>query len=369
MQVPFVDLKKQYVGIQKDIDQAVRLVFSKSSFAYDHTICQFEEKFAQYLNAAHCIACGNCTDALEIILRSMHIGKGDEVLVPANGWLSAAEAVCLVGGKPVFIDNHPDYYNIDPQFIHDKISNRTKAIVLIHLYGLPADMDAILQIARTNGLKVIEDCAHAHGATYHGKKAGSMGDAAAFSFYPTKNLGAYGDAGAIISPHKDIAEICRMIANHGQQARDQHLLLGRNSRMDSIQAAILQTKLQYLESWNEQRRENAQLYAEILKDTPLILPKIPEGTSSVFHLFVVRIKNRGQIIQKLKERGISTGIHYPTPLPLMPVFSHLKSKARDYPVACAQADELLSLPIFPELTNDQIVYVGETLKKLVSLYS
>lgn len=369
MQVPFVDLKKQYAGIQKDIDHALRLVFENSSFAYDDIIYQFEENFARYLNAIHCIACGNCTDALEIILRSMNIGKGDEVLVPANGWLSAAEAVCLVGGKPVFVDNHPDYYNIDPQFIRDKISDRTKAIILIHLYGLPANMDAILQMARTHGLKVIEDCAQAHGAAYQGKKAGSMGDAAAFSFYPTKNLGAYGDAGAIITHDKNIAERCRMIANHGQKARDQHLLLGRNSRMDSIQAAVLQTKLQYLESWNEQRRENAQLYAEILKDTPLILPKVPEGATPVFHLFVVRVKNRNQIIQKLKERGIGTGIHYPTPLPLMHVFSHLKSKAGYYPVACAQADELLSLPIYPELTEDQIVYVGETLKKLVYRYS
>jgi dTDP-4-amino-4,6-dideoxygalactose transaminase len=369
MQVPFVDLKKQYAGIQKDIDHALRLVFENSAFAYDDTIYQFEVNFAQYLHAAHCIACGNCTDALEIILRSMNIGKGDEVLVPANGWLSAAEAVCLVGGKPVFVDNHPDYYNMDPQLLHDKISDRAKAIILIHLYGLPANMDAILQIARTHGLKVIEDCAQAHGAIYQGKKAGSMGDAAAFSFYPTKNLGAYGDAGAIITNNKDIAEKCRMMANHGQLARNQHLLLGRNSRMDSLQAAVLRTKLPYLESWNERRRKNAQLYTEILKDTPLILPKVPENITAVFHLFVVRIKNRNRIMQKLKETGIGTGIHYPTPLPLMPVFSHLKCKAGDYPVACTQADALLSLPIYPELTEDQILYVGENLKKLVCQYA
>lgn len=369
MQVPFVDLKKQYTGIQKDINNAMQAVFEKSSFAFDDTIAQFEENFASYIGTPYCIACGNCTDALEIILRSLNIGKGDEVLVPANGWLSAAEAVCLVGGKPVFIDNHPDYYNMHPQNIQDKITDKTKAIIVIHLYGLPADMDAILQIAKTHKLKVIEDCAHAHGAIYKERKVGSLGDAAAFSFYPTKNLGAYGDAGAIVTPHKDIAERCRVIANHGQQSRDQHIILGRNSRMDSLQAAILQAKLQKLETWNEQRQKNAQLYIETMKDIPISLPVIPSDVTHVFHLFVIRLKNRREVVQKLNNAGIGTGIHYPVPLPVMPVFSFLKNKVSDCPVSSAQADELLSLPIYPELTESQILYVTENLKRSVQQHA
>ncbi len=382
MQVPFVDLRKQYIDIQEDIDQALRLVFEKSVFAYDDTIRYFEKNFARYLNASYCIACGNCTDALEIILRSMNIGPGDEVLVPANGWLSAAETVCLVGGKPVFVDNHPQYYNIDARLeakhgnarlearlIESKITKKTKAIIPIHLYGLPAPMDEIMEIAKRYGLKVIEDCAQAHGATYKGKKVGSLADAAAFSFYPTKNLGAYGDAGAIVTNDKDLAERCRMMANHGQITRDQHILLGRNSRMDTVQAAVLQAKLKYLDGWNEQRRKNAALYATLLKDTPVVLPQIPDGVTSVFHLFVLRVKNRDEVMQKLKEAGIGTAIHYPVPLPLMPVFAHLQCKADDYPVACSQADELLSLPIYPELTEAQIEYVTDTLKKIIQIPS
>jgi len=364
MQVPFVDLNKQYAGIQEDIDQSVRIIFEKSSFAYDGIISQFENKFAQFLNAAYCIACGNCTDALEIILRGFDINEGDEVLVPANGWLSAAEAVCLVGGTPVFIDSHPEYYAINAQNIEHAITEKTKAIIPIHLYGLPANMDAIMHIANKYNLKVIEDCAQAHGATYHGKKAGTIGNAAAFSFYPTKNLGAYGDAGAIVTNDPALAEKCRMLANHGQKTRNNHLIIGRNSRMDSLQASILQTKLQYLDNWNEQRVSNAQFYFEQLKDSAVALPSIPENCTHVFHLFVIRVKNREQLMQKLKKAGIGTSIHYPVPLPQMPVFSDL-SHPNDFPVANSQAGELLSLPIYPELTSHQLQYVVENIKSIV----
>ncbi len=362
MHVPFVDLKKQYLAHRQEIDQALVNVFEKSIFASDETISDFEKHFTEYLDAPYCIACGNCTDALEIILRALEIQRGDEVIVPANGWLSAAEAVVLVGGTPVFADNHPDFYTIDPNQIITKITSKTKAIIPIHLYGLPADTDAIRDIAHQHNIKIIEDCAQSHGATYKGKKTGTLGDAAAFIFYPTKNLGAYGDAGAIVTHNKQLAEKCGMLANHGQRIRNQHQLLGRNSRMDTLQAAVLNVKLRYLDQWNAQRGKHAAQYMELLKDTPIELPHAPAHMLHAFHLFVVRVKNRGQVIDYLEKKGILTAIHYPVALPDMPVFSHLQTKPEDYPVARSQASELLSLPIYPELTAAAIQYVAATLK-------
>jgi dTDP-4-amino-4,6-dideoxygalactose transaminase len=363
MNVPIVDLKAQYASIKTEIDTAIQGVLDNTSFIGGTIITDFEASFAQYLDVAHCVSCANGTDAIEIALQAMGIGAGDEVIVPAMSWIATSEAVTTVGAKPVFVDILPGKFTIDPKQIRSKISDKTKAIIPVHLYGRPCEMDEIMNIAREFNLKVLEDSAQAHGAIYNNQKIGSFGDAATFSFYPGKNLGAYGDAGCIVTNNKKLAQQCKMICNHGQLSKHNHQIEGRNSRMDTLQAAVLNTKLPYLDEWTNKRIENAKYYNELLKDTGISIPVI-EDAKCAFHLYVINIKNRDEVKSKLQEMGIGTQIHYPNALPALKPYQS-NNDMKDFPVADKLAKEGLSLPLFPELTKEQIEYVAGHLLRLM----
>jgi dTDP-4-amino-4,6-dideoxygalactose transaminase len=367
MHIPFVDLKSQYLSLKQEFDEAVLKVLSETAFIGGKYAKAFEESFADYLGAKHCVAVANGTDALEIGLRAIGIGAGDEVLVPANTFFATAEAVGNVGAKAVFVDIEPTFYNIDPQRIEEKITPRTKAIIPVHLYGLPAEMDEITALARKHGLKVLEDCAQAHGATYKGKIVGTFGDVATFSFYPSKNLGAFGDAGAIVTNSEETANTARLIANHGQIAKNRHSLIGRNSRLDGIQAAVLSVKLPHLESWLEARRKNAARYNELLADSGLQRPVAPDHARHTYHLYVVQVPDRETVQQKLADEQIETGLHYPTALPFLEAYANENHQPSDFPVAHAQMGKILSLPMYAELTEEMIEKVCRSLKNAIAL--
>jgi len=363
MKIPFVDLKSQYDSIRTDIDSAIQSVINETAFIKSHYIGEFETSFASFLGVKHCIGCANGTDAIEIALRALGIGPGDEVIVPANTWISTAEAVTTAGAKVVFVDNHPTLYTIDVSKIEDKLSPRTKAIIPVHLYGLPADMDGIMDIAKFHNLKVIEDCAQCHGAEYKGKLTGTFGDVATFSFFPGKNLGAYGDAGGIVTNNDEVAKLCRMIGDHGRLGKYDHGLEGRNSRLDGLQAAILSAKLPHLAQWTEARRRNGAIYSQLLAHLDIQLPTAPAHSKHVYHLYVVQVPEREKIQERLLEKGINTGIHYPIALPLLTAYKHLGHTAEDFPVAARGQGRILSLPMFPELTQEQMQYVADNLAK------
>ena len=316
MKVPFVDLKAQYLSIKKEIDAAIEGVLEETTFIGGPVVEAFSKEFAAAYGVKHCIPVANGTDAIYISLKMLGIGSGDEVITVANSWISTSETITQSGARPVFVDIEPIYNTIDTAKIEEKISPRTKAIIPVHLYGHPADMDAIMAIAAKHGLYVIEDCAQAHFSKYRGKYTGTMGIAATFSFYPGKNLGAYGDAGCILTNDDELAEKCRMYANHGALKKHQHKMEGINSRLDSLQAAILRAKLPHLPAWTESRKANAALYQEQLKKTSLVLPQVAADARHTFHLYVVKSRQRDSLQQFLKEKGIETAIHYPTILPL-----------------------------------------------------
>lgn len=364
MKVPFVDLKAQYLSIKDTIDEAIAGIVEQSNFIGGQVVTDFENAFADYIGAAHCIGCGNCTDALEIILQSVGIGPGDEVIVPACSWISTSESVTTAGAKPIFADILPELYTIDPNDVVKKITSKTKAIIPVHLYGLPAEMDEILAIAGKHNLLVIEDCAQSHGAEYKGKKTGTFGIASAFSFYPGKNLGAYGDGGAMVTNDHELAEKLRMRANHGQKGKHNHIIEGRNSRLDSLQAAILLAKLPHLNSWSKARLENASIYTINLKNSGFIVPIIPDYSTHVFHLYVIQVENRDSLIEKLRAHGIQVFLHYPTPLPFLEAYKYLNHQPKDFPVASSQMNRILSLPMYPELSEEQINYVCQTLMEI-----
>ncbi|MGA2296787.1 MAG: DegT/DnrJ/EryC1/StrS family aminotransferase [FCB group bacterium] len=359
--IPFVDLQAQYKNIKSEIDDAIADVISDTAFISGKYAAKFEEEFAAYLGIKSCVGCGNGTDAIEILLKSFNVGIGDEVIVPAHSWISTSEAVSNVGAKPVFVDIHPDYYTIDVSKIEGKITSKTRAIIPVHLFGLPAEMDEIMKIAQKHKLIVIEDAAQAHGAEYKGKKVGTIGDAAIFSFYPGKNLGAYGDAGCMVTNNEEIATKARMLANHGQLVKHEHKFEGRNSRLDGIQAAILSVKLPYLDKWNEARRLHAELYCKLLSLKNVKLPSAPAYSKHVYHVFAIQVENRTELIARFKAAGIETLIHYPTPLPFLEAYRHLGHKIDDFPVVSGYTDKLLSLPMFPELTEKQIESVCEVI--------
>jgi dTDP-4-amino-4,6-dideoxygalactose transaminase len=365
--IPFVDLHKQYLSIQSEIDTTISQTIRDASFIGGQTIEKFEISFAEYLGIDHVIACANGTDAIEILLQSMGIGEGDEVLVPAISWISTAEAVTTVGATPVFVDIHPEYYVIDTDNIEAKITDKTKAIIPVHLYGQAAQMDKIMEIAKKHNLKVLEDCAQAHGATFNGKKVGTFGDAASFSFYPGKNLGAYGDAGGMVTNNSEVADKARMIANHGQRKKHDHQIEGRNSRMDGLQAAILNVKLKYLIGWTEGRQSVAKIYDSLLEGADgITLPKTHENVGHVFHLYVIQVDDRDEVMARLDKEGIGTAIHYPTPMPFMPAYARFSHTPKDFPVADRLSKRILSIPMFPELTESEIAYVCEQLKQIVT---
>lgn len=366
MHVPFVDLKLQYSNLQPRIDQAIHSVIQETAFISGKYARQFEEEFAEYLGVKHIISCANGTDSLELLLKAMGVGPGDEVIVPANSWISTSECVTTVGAQVVFVDSKPDTYTIDTSLVESKVTSRTKAIIPVHLYGCPADMDEIMAIASRHKLWVIEDCAQAHGAIYKGKTIGTIGHASSFSFYPGKNLGAYGDAGAMATNDDDIATKVRMMANHGRLGKHDHGIEGRNSRLDGLQAAILSTKLPYLNEWTEARIRHAETYSNFLASSGLKLPFTPAHCKHVYHLYVVQVDNREQVQALLKENGIETGIHYPIALPLLQAYSYLNHTTSEFPVAAGQMNKLLSLPMFAELTTAQIEYVCTHLVKAIA---
>ena len=365
MRIPFVDLKAQYHSIQSEVDKAIAEVIANSAFigGSDNSIVRyFEDKFADYLGISNCVGCANGTDSIEILLKAMAIGPGDEVIVPANSWISTSEAVGNVGAQPIFVDSHPLFYTIDVDQIESKISTRTKAIIPVHLYGLPADMDPIVALARKYDLFVLEDCAQAHGAVYKGRMVGTMGHAASFSFYPGKNLGAYGDAGCMVTNDADLAKTARMIANHGQLVKHDHVIEGRNSRLDGIQAAVLSVKLPHLKRWTELRIRHASYYSRYIQALGIQVPSVPSGSVHVYHLYVILAPAREDMRKRLQDAEISTAIHYPTPLPfLRPYAHHQRNQPANFPIAVSQMSKLLSLPMFPELRD---VEMAEVVKEI-----
>jgi len=366
MHVPFVDLKAQYDSIKEEIDSAIQEVIRQSAFIGGKYVKTFEQNFAEYLGVNYCIGVGNGTDALSIALISLGVKEGNEVITAANSFIATSEAITRVAAKAVFVDCRKDAYLINAQKIEEAITENTKAIIPVHLYGQPADMKEILRIAAKYNLHVIEDAAQAHGAQYKGKKVGTFGDCACFSFYPGKNLGAYGDAGAVVTNNDKLARKVRMYANHGRVEKYNHEFEGINSRLDGLQAAILDVKLNYLDMWNEQRRTIAGIYNEQLRDSVVIPVVLPE-MKHVYHLYVIRVQERDKVRELLAEREIATGIHYPIPLPFLKAYSYLGYTPEDFPVAHSLKDELLSLPMHGNMTIEQAEYVIEQLKDTLNV--
>jgi len=361
LKIPFVDLKAQYDSIKDEINQTIHYVIQDSAFIGGKYLSTFEKNFTEYIGTKHCIGVANGTDALFIALKCLGIKEGDEVITVANSFIATSEAITATGARVVFVDCDEKTYNIDVQKIEKFITKRTKAIIPVHLYGQPADMDKVLEIAKKYNLYVIEDAAQAHGAQYKGKNIGTFGECACFSFFPGKNLGAYGDAGAIVTNNDELAQKIRMFANHGRVEKYNHEFEGINSRLDGLQAAILDVKLKHLEKWTERRRTIAKMYDEGLKDT-VVVPDVKCDVKHVYHLYVIRTKNRENVKKYLEDKGISIGIHYPIPLPFLKAYNYLKHKPEDFPFAYKLKDEILSLPIHGDMTEEQVGFVIEQVK-------
>ncbi|MDT0675955.1 DegT/DnrJ/EryC1/StrS family aminotransferase [Autumnicola musiva] len=363
MTIDFLDLHKQYLSIKDEVDVAMTKVIASSAFIKSSPVTTFENEFAAYLKAEHVVSCGNGTDALEICLTAFGIGEGDEVLVPAMSWISTSEVVATRKATPVFVDIDAETYCIDVSKIEDKITEKTKAIIPVHLYGHPADMMGIIELAKKYNLKVIEDCAQAHGTEINGKKVGTFGDAATYSFFPTKNLGAFGDAGAIVVKDTNLKLKILAIANHGQEERHKHITHGRNSRMDGIQAAVLSVKLKYLEKWINLRRKIANQYKEELTGMENIkLPVEASAAKHAYHLYVIRAENRDGLKKNLQEKGIATMIHYPKALPFQLCYQDYDFEEVHFPVASKVQNEILSLPFYPEFSTEALKYVAMNIK-------
>ena len=367
MSIPFVDLKAQYQSLKSEIDKAIQNVISDCEFIGGKYVKKFESEFANYCKVKYCIGVGNGTDALFISLKALGIGKEDEVITAANSFIATSEAISATGAKVVFVDCYPDYYTIDVTKIEEKITERTKVIIPVHLYGQPADMDKIIEIANRYNLFVIEDAAQAHGAKYNNQKVGTFGDIGCFSFYPGKNLGAYGDGGAIVTNNEALAKRCRMLSNHGRIEKYNHEFEGYNSRLDGIQAAILSVKLKYLDKWIESRRQIAYLYNKFLEDTNVITPQEAPETRCVYHLYVLRANKRDELQEFLKKRGISTGIHYPIGLPYLKAYNYLNHTPENFPITYKYQNTVLSLPMYPELSTHHIDYIIKTIKKALDI--
>ena len=363
MHVPFVDLLAQYRSHRQEFDSALRAVIERTAFIGGEFVRNFERDFAAANGVKHCIACGNGTDAIYIVLRMLGIGPGDEVITTAASWISTAETIGQTGARPVFVDVD-DHYLIDLEQIERQINPRTKAIIPVHLYGQAAPAWDLSALCRKHGLKLIEDCAQAHFAKWHGRTVGTFGIASTFSFYPGKNLGAWGDAGAIVTDDDDVARRCRMYANHGALVKHQHEMEGINSRMDALHASLLCAKLKYVATWTAERRRVAARYNESLEGVgDLVLPRVRAGASHVYHLYVVRTERRDALKQFLAERGVDTAIHYPTALPFLNAYRHLNHTERDFPCAYRNQCQVLSLPMFAELDDSAVRFVCEAIKE------
>jgi len=352
--IQLVDLFQQYQSIRFEIDTAIQSTIDASAFVGGKEVKEFESEFANYCETSACVGVANGTDAIHLTLRALGIGKGDEVITVAHTFIATSEAISMSGARPVFIDISEDTMLMDPALIEPAITSRTKAIIPVHLYGQPCDMDAIMRIAERHGLRVIEDAAQAHGARWRGRRAGSFGDAACFSFYPGKNLGAFGDAGAVVSNDPILIEQVRILADHGRVEKYMHKIEGVNSRLDGMQAAILRVKLRHLDDWNQARRRHADFYLDGLQGGGLELPVIAKDAEPVWHLFVVRAADREALRASLNNKGIATGIHYPVPLHLQPAYQHHQIADQKLVQTERVAAKVLSLPMYPELTSAQL---------------
>jgi dTDP-4-amino-4,6-dideoxygalactose transaminase len=363
MKIPFVDLKAQYHSIKSDIDDSLAKVIENTAFVGGPFVSRFENEFSLAYGAKHVISCANGTDSLYILMKMMDIGQGDEVITVANSWISSSETISQTGARPVFVDAELDYFSINENLLEEKITEKTRAVIAVHLQGQMCNIEVIKEICDRHRLFLIEDCAQSHFSMFKNKNAGLFGIAGSFSFYPGKNLGAYGDAGCIITNDDALAEKCRMYAQHGALRKHQHKIEGINSRLDGLQAAILSAKLPHLASWTEKRIRNAALYGKCLAGTPgIILPKQRPNTKHTWHLYVIRCTNRRKLADFLAEKGIETSVHYPTALPNLPAYQYLGYKPSDFPVATELQDQILSLPMYPELTEEMIKYVADSIR-------
>lgn len=367
MKVPFVDLAAQYRSIKPQVQTAVNGVLDRCDFILGGDVTAFEKEFGSWAGAAHTVSCANGTDALVLALKACGIGPGDEVITTPYTWISTVLAVSLVGAKPVFADIDPATYNIDPSLISKRVTRRTKAILPVHLYGQSAAMDDIADIAKKHKLLIIEDAAQSHGSYWRGMRVGQTGVATCYSFYPGKNIGAYGDAGAVTTPDPKIARALRLLRNMGQEVKHKHEVIGTNSRLDSLQAAVLRVKLKHLEDWTEARRKAAQRYHRMLKDLKnVIAPKEADGVRHVFHVYAVQVPRRDAVVKQLNADGVSAQVHYPTPVHLQPCYRSLGYKKGSFPVAEKVCSRILSLPMYPEITEAQQAYVVDRLRTALS---
>lgn len=363
IKVSFLDLKRHYFKYREEIDEAVRGVLESGWYILGNKLEGFEKEFSGYCGAGYGVGVASGTEAIQIALLACGVGFGKEVVTVSNTCVPTVAAVEAAGARAILVDIDPETYTIDPCLIEGRITEKTRAIVVVHLYGQCANMDPILDLAKKYGLKVIEDCAQAHGAEYKSKRAGTLGDAAAFSFYPTKNLGAFGDAGMVVTNDSEIAEKARMLRNYGQKERYEHLIKGINSRADELQAAVLTVKLPYLDSWNERRREIAGYYIEALSACDVVLPVEGHERKHAYHLFVIRVEERERFADGMLRCGVETSVHYPTPVHLQPAYSEYREQDRFLKVTEAQAGHLVSLPLYPELTDGEVEHVAKSAVK------
>jgi dTDP-4-amino-4,6-dideoxygalactose transaminase len=360
MKVPFADLKALHVPMRAELSEVFQRVLDSNSFILGPEVQRFEEAFAKYVGTGHCIAVSNGTVALQMALMALDIGPGDEVITAVNTFIATAEAISAVGARPVFVDVDPKYYNIDVAAVEKAITPRTKAIIPVHLYGQPADMDPLLELAEKHGLAVVEDACQAHGAEYKGRRAGSMGRMSCFSFYPGKNLGALGEGGAVLCNDAKLAQRLRMLRDHGSVKKYEHVFAGYNFRMEGLQGGFLSVKLPYLDQGNDHRRKAASSYGLLLADSSVVTPAVMPDARHIYHLYVIQSDDRDGLKQRLGEQGIETGLHYPVPLHLQQAYAHLGYKMGDFPVAESLARRILSLPMFPTIAWEQIEYVCTT---------
>jgi dTDP-4-amino-4,6-dideoxygalactose transaminase len=367
IRVPFLDLKSHHAPILEEINAAIREVIDSAAFAGGPFVARFEQDFAAFCDSRHAVGVASGTDALWFALLAIGVGPGDEVITVPNSFMATAEAITYCGAEPVFVDVDERTYTMDPQKLDLAITSRTKAIIPVHLFGQPADMDPILEFARANGLFVIEDAAQAHGAVYKGHKVGTLGDAACFSFYPGKNLGAFGEAGAVVTNSDELDKKMRILRDHGQIQKYYHSMIGWNGRMDGIQGAVLQIKLRHLEKGNGLRRSHAAHYDAALREIDeIVTPFCPTRVTPVYHIYAIRIQERDSVMRSLADKGIGTGVHYPVPIHLQEAYRYLGYGSGSFPIAEKCAEEFLSLPMFPELTREQLDYVVRRVKETVA---
>jgi dTDP-4-amino-4,6-dideoxygalactose transaminase len=368
MKVPFVDLHSQYLSIKSDIDNAIYNVINETAFIGGKYVNKFEEEFSNLYGVKHCISVANGTDSLFIIMKMLGIGVGDEVITVCNSWISTSETISLTGARPIFVDIDPIYYTINEDEIEKNITAKTKAIIPVHIYGQVCDMDKLVKLSQKYNIPIIEDCAQSHFSEFNNKRVGTFGIASSFSFYPGKNLGAYGDAGCILTNSDEMSEKCKMFARHGALKKHNHIIEGINSRMDGIQASILTTKLPHIIKWTQLRREKASLYRKYLSNSiQVALPVERDNSLHSYHLFVIRVQNRENLIQHLNRMEIEVAIHYPKILPNLEAYKYLNYNSTDFPIANTYQNEILSLPIYPEITEPQIKYVCEQINNFYKI--